>query len=104
MGSYRSRLDIIADILRVASGNVKKTQIMYQANLSYKVLQRYLAEIVGASLISFENRKKCYMLTAKGREFLDAYQEYSEINRHVEKRLNDVRTSKRVLERLCSNK
>ena len=102
--SYRNRLDIIADILHVVSQNPKKTQIMYQANLSYKVLQRYLAEIIEASLINFEDEKRCYMLTAKGREFLDAYQEYSEINRHVEKRLNDVRTSKRVLERLCSNK
>ena len=104
MGSYRGRLDIIAAILRVASGNAKKTQIMYQANLSYKVLQRYLAEILEASLISFEHEKRCYMLTAKGREFLDAYQEYSKINRHIEKRINDVRTSQRVLESLCSDK
>ena len=104
MGSYRGKLDIIADILRVAMGNAKKTQIMYQANLSYKVLQRYLAEIIEASLIRFENEKRCYILTAKGQKFLDAYKEYSKINRHVEKRLNDVRTSKRALERLCSKK
>ena len=65
MGSYRGKLDIIADILRVAMGNAKKTQIMYQANLSYKVLQKYLAEIIEASLISFEDEKRCYILTAK---------------------------------------
>ena len=47
MGNYRGKLDIIADILRVVSGNAKKTQIMYQANLSYRVLQKYLAEIAG---------------------------------------------------------
>ena len=104
MGSYRGKLDIIADILRVAMGNPKKTQIMYQANLSYKVLQKYLAEIIEASLISFEDEKGCYILTAKGQEFLDAYKEYSKINRHVEKRLNDVCTSKRVLESLCLGK
>ena len=101
MGNYRGRLDIIADILHVASRNAKKTQIMYQANLSYKVLQRYLAEITGASLINFEDERQCYMLTAKGQEFLDAYQEYSKTNRHVEKRLNDVLTKKKVLEKLC---
>jgi predicted transcriptional regulator len=101
LGNYRGRLDIIADILHVASRNAKKTQIMYQANLSYKVLQRYLAEITGASLINFEDERQCYMLTAKGREFLDAYQEYSKTNRHVEKRLNDVLTKKKVLEKLC---
>jgi predicted transcriptional regulator len=101
--NYRGRLDIIADILHVVSGNAKKTQIMYQANLSYKVLQKYLAEITGASLISFEDERRCYILTAKGREFLDAYQEYSKTNRHVEKRLDDVRTRKKVLEELCSS-
>ena len=104
MGNYRGRLDIIADILHVASRNAKKTQILYQANLSYAVLQRYLAEITGASLISFEDEKRCYMLTAKGREFLDAYQEYSKTNRHMEKRLNDISTKKKVLEKLCSGK
>jgi predicted transcriptional regulator len=104
LGNYRRRLDIIADILRVTSRNAKKTHIMYQANLGYKVLQRYLAEIIEASLINFEDEKQCYMLTAKGREFLDVYHEYSEIKRQLEKRLNDVRTSKRALERLCPSK
>ena len=102
MGNYRSRLEIIADVLRVVSGNAKKTQIMYQANLSYRVLQKYLAEITGASLINFEDERRCYILTVKGREFLDAYQEYFKTNRHVEKRLNDVRNKKNFLEKLCS--
>jgi predicted transcriptional regulator len=75
---------------------------MYQANLSYKVLQRYLAEITEASLVNFEDEKHCYVLTAKGREFLSAYQEYSKTNKHVEKRLNDVRMKRNILETLCS--
>ena len=103
MGNYRGRLDIIADILRVVSGNAKKTQIMYQANLSYRVLQKYLAEITGASMISFEDGKRCYILTDKGRAFLDAYEEYYRTTRHVEKRVNDVRSKKSVLEKLCSS-
>ena len=101
MGNYRGRLDIIADILNVASRNAKKTQIMYQANLSYRVLQRYLAEIVGAQLIAFEDEKQNYSLTSKGQEFLEAYNKYSRTNKHVEKRLNDVATKKKVLEELC---
>ncbi len=101
MGNYRGRLDIIADILNVASRNAKKTQIMYQANLSYKVLQRYLTEIVGAQLVSFEYEKNLFQLTDKGREFLDAYEKYSKTNKHVEKRLNDIATKKKVLEDLC---
>ena len=101
MGIYRGRLDIIADILDVASRNAKKTQIMYQANLSYSVLQRYLAEITGAQLVSFENEKQSYSLTDKGRIFLEAYGKYSKTNKHVAKQLNDVTTKKKVLEELC---
>jgi predicted transcriptional regulator len=102
MGNYRSRLDIIADILHVASRRAKKTRIMYQANLSYKVLMVYLAEIVAASLIRFERKDKCYVLTPKGREFLEKYKEYSRRNKHVERQLNDITGKKKVLEELCS--
>lgn len=101
MGNYRRRLDIIADILNVASKNPKKTQIMYQANLSYRVLQRYLAEIAGAQLIRFASENQHYSLTSKGREFLEAYEKYSKTHKHIEKRLNDVATKKKLLDELC---
>jgi len=102
VGSYRNRLDIIADILQVASQNAKKTQIMYQANLSYKVLQRYLREVTMASLIKFENAEQCYVLTSKGKDFLEAYRDYDKTNKSIEKRLNDVDNKKKNLEELCS--
>ena len=104
LGNYRSRLDIIADILRVVSQNAKKTQIMYQANLSYKVLQRYLKNITAASLISFETAEQCYVLTSKGQDFLEAYKDYFKTNKSIEKRLNDVDSKKKNLEALCANK
>ena len=104
MGNYRGRLDIIADILQVVSQKAKKTQIMYQANLSYKVLQRYLRDITAASLICFETAEQCYMLTQKGQDFLEAYKDYSKTNKSIEKRLNDVDNKKKNLEELCSNK
>jgi predicted transcriptional regulator len=104
LGSYRGRLDIIADILRVARGNAKKTQIMYQANLSYKVLQRYLTEIVEASLLDFEHEEQHYVLTPKGYEFLETYKDYSKANNFVEKRLDEICTKRKILEGLCPNK
>jgi predicted transcriptional regulator len=103
LGNYRGRLDIIADILQVVSQNAKKTQIMYQANLSYKVLQRYLRDITAASLISFETAEQCYVLTRKGQEFLEAYKDYAKTNKSIEKRLNDFDNKKKSLEELCSN-
>jgi len=103
MGSYRDRLDIIADILHVASGGAKKTQIMYQANLSYRLLTKYLAEIRKACLIRFEHEERCYMLTLKGKKFLERYKEYSRRNKSVVKQLNDVNSKRKILEELCSN-
>jgi predicted transcriptional regulator len=104
LGNYRDRLDIIADILNVVSREAKKTQIMYQANLSYKVLQRYLGEIVEASLILFENENQRYLLTGKGQEYLVAYKDYSKCSKTMEKRLNEFSSKRRILEDLCPSK
>ena len=102
MGNYRGRIDIIADILQVAEAKVKKTQIMYRANLSYTVLQRYLAELTEASLIEYKDDIQCYMLTDKGREYIVLYKEYSKANKHIEKRLTTAQVKKRVLDKLCT--
>jgi len=67
---YRSRLQIVADILFVAENGAKKTRIMYQANLSYDLLKRYLAEALEADLISINKDEKSYITTQKGKAFL----------------------------------
>lgn len=104
MVNYRDRLDIIADILAVVSREAKKTQIMYQANLSYKVLQRYLTEIVDAALVKFQEANQIYLLTGKGHEYLDAYKEYSRCSKSMEKRLNEFTSKRKILENLCPAK
>ena len=100
MGNYRGRLDIIADILQVVSQNAKKTQIMYQANLSYKVLQRYLKKITAADLIDYEIEEQCYVLTSKGEDFLKAYRDYVKTTKSLEKWLKDTDSKKKILEGL----
>jgi len=104
LGNYRDRLDIIADILQATSREAKKTQIMYQANLSYKVLQRYLNEVTDASLVQFTCENQSYLITPKGQDYLIAYKEYARTNKNIEKRLNDFSNKKRVLEDLCPYK
>jgi predicted transcriptional regulator len=104
LGIYRNRLDIVADILNVVSWKAKKTQIMYGANLSYKVLQRYLATVVETSLVSFDSAQNYYVLTPKGKEFLMAYRAYSRNNKNVEKRLDDICDQKKFLDGLCSKR
>jgi len=100
MGNHRDRLQIIADILFVASKRAKKTQIMYQANLSYRLLCRYLREVTDAGLISFK-KGDCYVLTTKGEKFLNRHEEYSKRCKSLETRLNHVNNERTVLERMC---
>ena len=80
----------------------KKTQIMYQANLSYKLLCRYLGEVLDAGLVSFDS-EECYVLTAKGKEFLGRHEEYSKRCKSLEQHLNHVSIEKTALEKMCFN-
>jgi predicted transcriptional regulator len=101
MAKYRDRLQIIAEILSIVSRGAKKTQIMYQANLSYKLLCRYLGEVLNAGLVGFDD-EDCYVLTSKGKEFLDRYGEYSRHRERLRDQLNSVNNEKIVLEQMCS--
>lgn len=101
MGNYRDRLQIVADILYIASGRAKKTRIMYQANLSYRLLCRYLGEVTNAGLVKSEN-DDCYALTAKGKEFLDRHGEYAKRCRSLEQHLDSVNCEKSALVKMCS--
>ena len=101
MGIYRDRFAIIADILEAVSKNAKKTQIMYQANLSYRVLQKYLVDVTNASLIYYIPEKHCYELTDRGQEFIEIYKQYCRHSKNVEKRISSLNNSKRALEEFC---
>jgi len=102
MSKYRDRLQIIASILSIAGRRAKKTQIMYQANLSYKLLCRYLGEVQDAGLVCFEN-EEIYVLTAKGKKFLERHEEYSKRCKSLEEHLNNVNGEKAALEEMCFN-
>src|SRR5271157_3183301 len=101
---YRRRFDIIADMLSVANGRAKKTKIMYQANLSYKLLKKYLDEISRSNLVTYERKGRCYALTPKGEEFLKAYRQYSQHAVYLEKHLTHFRLEEKVLRKLCPEK
>lgn len=104
MGNYRSRLDIIADVLKAASDGAKKTWIMYKSNLSYELLTKYLEEIVAAELIVFEANTQKYVITSKGREFLRKYKEYWRHSKRLERQLQEVENRKKALEGAYLNK
>ena len=77
----RTRLEILASILKVASNGSLKTHIMYKANLSHRQLERYLAFLEERGLLAqgvdeaMGNR--IYRITEKGFDFLREYSHVS---------------------------
>jgi len=104
MGKYRGKLQIVADMLSVVSDNndAKKTRIMYLANLSWDLLNRYLDDLVEAGLLSFGSSDR-YVLTPKGKQFLYMYSEYCKRCEKVEERLNNLDEERKTLENMCLN-
>jgi predicted transcriptional regulator len=104
MGKHRSRLTILANILSVVNDNngAKKTQIMYQAYLSYKLLVQYLKDITDAGLVVCED-ENCYKLTQKGERFLAKFIEYDKFRENVDKQLNHIENQRLMLDEMCPN-
>jgi predicted transcriptional regulator len=102
MGKYRSRLQIVADMLSVVSSNddAGKTRIMYLANLSWDLLNRYLGDLLEAGLLSCDS-SGCYVLTAKGTQFLCRFGEYSKRCEKVNAHLDDLDKERKDLETMC---
>jgi len=104
MGRHRTRLEIVEDILSVINGNkgVKKTQIMYKAYLSYKLLIRYLNDVSEAGLVTCDDDNS-YLLTEKGERFLARFGEFSRFYESVEKQLNRIEDERAALKEMCPN-
>jgi len=71
----RDRVEIVADILEICRSDTRKTNIMYQANLSFELLKKYLRMLQQANLIRAEENGSLYSATDKGLEFLKQYYE-----------------------------
>ena len=67
----RTKFEIMVDILSVARHGALKTQIVYQANLNYNRVDRYLNFLERNGLI--EPAGSGYTTTKKGEEFLREY-------------------------------
>jgi predicted transcriptional regulator len=75
---------------------------MYQAYLSYKLLKRYLNDVVNAGLVVCTNGN-CYNLTPKGERFLARFDEYHRSREFIEENLDQVKDQKLILEQMCPN-
>jgi predicted transcriptional regulator len=72
----RGKIQILGDVVALATSGIKKTHIMRKANLSYKQMCLYLEELISKRLISQDLSSPegvVYRTTEKGREFLLYY-------------------------------
>jgi predicted transcriptional regulator len=85
MASYRTSMQIVADVLNATqqSGQegIKTTSLLTKANLSHSRLSKFIENLTGAGLINkieFDG-KNAFVITSKGRQYLDSYVNFSSI-------------------------
>jgi predicted transcriptional regulator len=71
----RGKIQIMGDVLALGTSGIRKTHIMYKANLSYEQVHLYLGELIEKRLIEQDVSPDgvVYRTTEKGREFLLHY-------------------------------
>jgi len=77
----RNRLEIIADILEVAKVGQLKTRILYDGNLNFVQLNKYLALMIkmGFLEVNTDNEKRIYRTTNRDFKYLESYEEISSL-------------------------
>lgn len=90
MGSRRSRLELVFDILLAIQnkgGKIKPTHLMYKSNLSHKLLNNYLEELMQKELVRVDEEMatkkkrantKMVVITEKGLDFLAEFRRMRE--------------------------
>jgi len=76
---YRSRTEIVGNILDAANGRATKTKIMYKAFLSYGQLKEYLSVLIENNLIEYLDGNRTFKTTGKGLNYLKMHNEMGEL-------------------------
>lgn len=82
---YRSRTDIVFQMLESANGGTTKTRIMYNAYISYAQLKEYLSTLIENGLIEHIAANNTYRTTPKGIDFMNAYQKMDDMSNFTSK-------------------
>jgi predicted transcriptional regulator len=102
LARYRRRFDILADMMRVAGSGARKTKIMYFANLSFVLLNRYLEDALHVGFLRFDGEE--YLVTKKGEAYLERYNKFSSMCSSVREDLSELKSEAEVLDRMCRSR
>jgi predicted transcriptional regulator len=76
---YRSRTEIVSNILNAANGGTSKTKMMYKAYISYNQLKEYLTILIENNLIEYIDGSQTFKTTEKGLHFLKMHNAIGEL-------------------------
>ncbi len=76
---YRSRTEIVCNILDATNGGATKTKIMYAAFLSYAQLKEYLSLLIENNLLEYRDGTQTYNTTEKGLNYIKMYHEIGKL-------------------------
>jgi len=85
MATYRTSMQIVSDLLmatdQCGQQGIKTTSLLTKANLSHSRLAKFVDNLTGAGLINKieYDGKNTFVLTPKGRQYLESYQKFSNI-------------------------
>ncbi|KAG2474497.1 MAG: hypothetical protein NPMRTH4_380003 [Nitrosopumilales archaeon] len=86
MVTYRNSTQIVADLLTATeqSGQdgIKITPLIKKANLSHSRLTKFVENLTGAGLINKieYDGKNTFIITPKGRQYLESYEKFSDFS------------------------
>ena len=98
----RRSLDIAQTILSITSVRVRKTRIMYGANLSFRQVQKYLCVLLRNGLLEHDVDSG-YLITGAGKKFLRLYEEYLERSKGLRQEVENNTKDRLKLESMCFN-
>lgn len=77
---YRSRIDIISQVLETANGgNATRKNIMYKGLLSYNQMKENLMLLTEYELLRYDKDTQMFRTTEKGLRFLQIYNQIDEM-------------------------
>ena len=88
----RTRIEIVASLLGIAEPGVRKMRLMYEGNLSFELLQKYLGSLMKAGMIEEkqEGNQFIYRTTAKGLQFLKDYNDFQKYTTVLESKKSEL--------------
>jgi predicted transcriptional regulator len=94
---YRSRIDLISQILEAANGGgATRSKIAYKAFLNYDQLKENLVVLIEMDLLRFDENAQIFKTTEKGLRFLQLYGEINNMIKEEEGRGGEDRPSQQM--------